>query len=100
MLSARAVKYYLLLITVLSTTIEVTAQLCQGSLGDPIVNITFGSGPNPGAPLAAATSAYSYVQSDCPEDGFYTVRSNTSSCFFNTWFDVGSDHTGNSNGYF
>ncbi len=24
------------------------AQLCEGSLGDPVVNITFGSGGNPG----------------------------------------------------
>ncbi len=50
------------------------AQLCQGSLGDPLVNISFGSGTNPGAPLAAAATGYQFVSGDCPGDGFYTVE--------------------------
>lgn len=76
------------------------AQLCQGSLGDPIVNITFGSGSNPGAPLKAATTSYQYVASDCPNDGFYTVRSNTTACFGNSWHSLQTDHTGDAGGYF
>jgi len=76
------------------------SQLCQGSLGDPIVNNTFGSGSNPGPPLTAATTTYQYVANDCPNDGFYTVRNNTSSCFGNTWHSFTSDHTGDPNGYF
>lgn len=76
------------------------AQLCQGSLGDPIVNITFGAGPNPGSPLTAATTSYQYVANDCPNDGFYTVRNNTTNCFNNSWFSVTADHTGGGNGYF
>ena len=76
------------------------AQLCQGSLGDPLINITFGSGGNPGAPLRAATTSYQYVSTDCPNDGFYTVRNNTNSCFGSTWHTVNSDHTGDPNGYF
>lgn len=79
---------------------QLPAQLCQGSLGDPIVNITFGAGANPGAPLKAATTAYQYVSVDCPNDGFYTVRGNTSSCFGNTWHSLISDHTGDAGGYF
>ena len=77
-----------------------TAQLCQGSLGDPLVNISFGSGTNPGAPLAAAATGYQFVFGDCPGDGFYTVRSNTNSCFGNSWHSLSTDHTGNGNGYF
>lgn len=77
-----------------------SAQLCQGSLGDPIVNTNFGSGANPGPALAAATTTYQYVANDCPGDGFYTVRNNTSSCFGNTWHSFTTDHTGNPNGYF
>jgi len=77
-----------------------SAQLCQGSLGDPIVNITFGSGPNPGPSLSAATTNYQFVSTDCPNDGFYTVRSNTSNCFGSSWHNLNSDHTGNANGYF
>lgn len=76
------------------------AQLCQGSLGDPIVNITFGAGSNPGAPLTAATTAYQYVANDCPNDGFYTVRNSTSACFSNSWYTLQRDHTGDPGGYF
>ena len=86
------------------TSFSTFAQLCQGSLGDPLINITFGSGNNPGPPLAAAATGYQYVANDCPNDGFYTVRGNTTSCFPNagvgTWHSVSSDHTGNSGGYF
>ncbi len=80
--------------------LSIHAQLCQGSLGDPIINTTFGSGPNPGSPLIAATTAYQYVSGDCPGDGFYTVRNSTSSCFGNTWHTLVTDHTGDASGYF
>lgn len=76
------------------------AQLCQGSLGDPVVNITFGSGANPGPQLNAATTSYQFYGSDCPGDGFYTVRNNTANCFSSSWYSVNRDHTGDANGYF
>jgi len=79
---------------------NLNAQLCQGSLGDAIVNITFDAGTNPGAPLQAATTSYQYLSTDCPGDGFYTVRTNTNSCFGNTWHSLSTDHTGDPNGYF
>lgn len=76
------------------------AQLCQGSLGDPIVNITFGAGANPGSPLTAASTTYQYVQADCPNDGFYSVRNSTIGCYGATWHTVNADHTGDPGGYF
>lgn len=76
------------------------AQLCQGSLGPPLVNNTFGAGSNPGSSLAAASTTYQYVTTDCPSDGYYTVRNNTTACFGNSWHSLTSDHTGNANGYF
>jgi gliding motility-associated-like protein len=79
---------------------KLDAQLCQGSLGDPIVNITFGAGANPGPSLKAATTSYQYLSNDCPGDGFYTVRSSTTNCFGSTWHSVGADHSGDPNGYF
>ena len=79
---------------------RLNAQLCQGSLGDPIVNITFGAGTNPGPSLKAATTSYQYVANDCPNDGFYTVRNSSTSCFGSTWHSVTADHTGDPNGYF
>jgi gliding motility-associated-like protein len=93
-------KNYLLLFSALMLFGSVNAQLCQGSLGDPIVNITFGSGSNPGSSLSAAATTYQYVSSDCPGDGFYTVRNSTTACFSNSWYTLNSDHTGNTNGYF
>lgn len=89
---------YVLICFLLSTTLH--AQLCQGSLGDPIVNTTFGSGTNPGPPLAAATTGYQFIFTDCPNDGNYTVRNSTSACFGSTWHSLSADHTGNPNGYF
>ena len=76
------------------------AQLCQGSLGDPIVNITFGSGANPGAPLSAAATNYQFSPNDCPNDGQYTVRNRTDNCFGASWHTLNRDHTGDANGYF
>ena len=77
-----------------------TAQLCQGSLGDPIINITFGNGSNPGPQLLAATTAYQYVPFDCPQDGSYSVRNSTASCFGNSWLTLNTDHTQDGDGYF
>ncbi|HWB25635.1 MAG TPA: PKD domain-containing protein [Chitinophagaceae bacterium] len=74
-------------------------QLCTGSLGDPVVNITFGSGANPGPPLSAATTNYTYVNSACPVNGFYTVLSSGIECNYG-WHVLQHDHTGNPNGYF
>lgn len=76
------------------------AQLCTGSLGDPIVNITFGAGSNPGGALPVTATGYTYTTADCPEDGSYTIRSFTNGCFGSTWHTLSNDHTGNTNGYF
>ena len=92
-------KLIFLIITIIVTS-DLCAQLCKGSLGDPIINITFGAGSNPGAALLAATTSYQYISSDCPSDGFYTVRTNTSNCFGGNWYSLTTDHTGNANGYF
>jgi gliding motility-associated-like protein len=69
------------------------AQLCNGSLGDPVVNITFGSGANSG--IGFTPPGYSFTTSTCPNDGYYTITSSTSGCFNSTWLTVNSDHTGN-----
>ncbi len=76
------------------------AQLCTGSLGDPVVNITFGTGSNPGPALSSNITNYSYVTNQCPSDGFYTIASSTAGCFGNTWHTLTEDHTpGDVNGY-
>src|SRR5580704_1549318 len=76
------------------------AQTCTGSLGDPIVDITFGSGTGFGPPLASGVTNMTYIASQCPEDGYYTIVNSTTGCFSGSWLNVPSDHTGNPNGYF
>ena len=79
----------------------VKAQLCNGSLGDPVVHIDFGKGSGVAPALKAATTTYSYVTTDCPGDGFYTVNNFTTNCFNNTWHSLIEDHTPNdAGGYF
>src|SRR4051812_18999964 len=77
----------------------VIAQQCT-SFGDPVVNITFGAGNNPGPSLRAASTSYSYVTSSCPQDGSYTVTGSTFNCNGSTWQNIGADHTGDPRGYF
>jgi len=94
-----AIKRYFLIFFLLSAFTKLHSQLCNGSLGDPIINITFGSGADPG-PALTTTTNLQYVPFDCPNDGSYTVRSNTSQCFLSSWHNLNSDHTGDANGYF
>ena len=89
----------MLAVLVILSVSKLSAQLCQGSLGDPIVDITFGAGPNPG-PALTTTRNLNFYFNDCPQDGLYTVRNNTSSCHRNTWHTLATDHTGDPNGYF
>jgi len=75
------------------------AVTCTGSLGDPVINQDFGSGSNPGAPLAPGMTTYNYTTNSCPSDGDYAIASNTLGCFGSTWHSVVRDHTGNTNGH-
>jgi gliding motility-associated-like protein len=88
-----------LLILVLGR-VEAQTPTCTGGLGDPIVDITFGSGVGYGPALAPGITNMTYTQNECPEDGYYTIVHSTTGCFGNTWLNVTSDHTGNPNGYF
>jgi gliding motility-associated-like protein len=88
-----------LLIIVLGTAYyKGYAQLCKGSLGDPVVKIDFGAGAatHAGA-LASGTTSYTYTSADFPPDGSYTVE-NTTAGAGNVWWST-TDHTGNTGGY-
>jgi gliding motility-associated-like protein len=79
---------------------QASAQLCNGSLGDPVVNITFGTGSNPGVPLASNVTNYTYIGNTCPNDGYYTIASSSTGCFGSTWHSLSQDHTpDDANGY-
>ncbi len=91
------------LVFLLSTFIPgytVIAQLCQGSLGDPVVNINFGSGTGPASQLPGTLTNYGFVPYSCPADGFYSIGNSSPDCFGDTWHTVAEDHTPNdANGY-
>lgn len=74
------------------------AQLCTGSLGDPIVNIDFGAGTGRGPALGSSVTAYTYRSSGQLGEGQYTIANTTSGLKGNAWH-VSNDHTGNANGY-
>lgn len=65
-------------------------QTCTGNFGDAVVNLDFGSGSNPGS---ISSTNYTYTSSTCPNDGSYTITSNTAGCFGNNWHNVTQDHT-------
>ncbi|MBS1604185.1 MAG: gliding motility-associated C-terminal domain-containing protein [Bacteroidetes bacterium] len=91
---------YAIVITLFLLWHSVGAQTCQGGLGDPIVNISFGSGSGLGPPLASGITNLQYVSYPCPHDGEYTIINETSNCFSGTWLVGLHDHTGDPNGYF
>lgn len=72
------------------------AQSCNGALGDPIINIDFGSGSGRGKPLPLTETDYIYT-SDVMLQGQYSIL-NSSAGFYGQWFNI-TDHTGNANGY-
>ncbi|MBS4064552.1 MAG: gliding motility-associated C-terminal domain-containing protein [Chitinophagaceae bacterium] len=84
------------------------SQVCSGSLGTPIVNVTFGSGSsNPGpqipALLPGATTNYNYANyaTGSPPsviyDGDYALVNQVP--YNPAWYSGSTDHTGNPNGY-
>ncbi len=81
---------------ILFSSISLKAQLCSGSLGAPVVNITFGSGPTSPSNISGFTTTYNYISSSCPPDGSYTIMSSSPYCFGGTWWTLNTDHTANS----
>lgn len=91
----------ILLASIVIVSIRLNAQLCTGSLGDPVATIDFGAGPNPGGPISNVPSTYQYSNLDCPQEGFYAIRNASFSCFSSDWHILAFDHTPNDpTGYF
>lgn len=96
------VRFLIISIVLVCHSLTAVTQVCTGSLGDPVINITFGAGANPGPALPAGTSSYAYTAKDCPGDGEYAIRNLTFLCNSDSWYTVPFDHTpqdGN-NGYY
>lgn len=92
------ISFFWLLLLVSASNLQ--AQVCSGSLGDAVVNISFGAGTALPPPLPGSTTTYNYVTTDCPNDGSYTLISQTSNCFSGSWHNLTEDHTPNdANGF-
>jgi len=91
-------KLFLILISV-TLSFHSFGQTCAGSLGDPVINENFGAGTNPGPPLSSAQTNMTYLNTGCPNDGSYTIATNSGNCFNDAWHFLSQDHTGNPNGY-
>ena len=85
-------KYFLYLLFLVLCSPTVVAQLCTGSLGDPVVKLDFGTGTNShGAALGTGITSYTYSSADFPSDGSYTIEKATNTS--GTWWTT-TDHTG------
>ncbi|MBD1385985.1 gliding motility-associated C-terminal domain-containing protein [Mucilaginibacter rigui] len=87
---------FLLFILLLFAGTVARAQVCTGTLGDPVFTQDFGSPTRTATPIV---TGYTYTSSTCPSDGSYTIANNTSACFGNAWHTVLRDHTGDPGGY-
>lgn len=77
------------------------AQICNGSSGDPIINVTFGTAH---LPLSKTTTSLNYV-GGCPFDtGSYTIQNLIFGCGENkdakSWHMLAGDHTKDQNGQY
>lgn len=92
------VSFLLVIILFLAFGKITKAQTCTGSLGDPIINTTFGSGTGAGSPLNTSVTTLNY-SAVCPGDNSYAIVNNTSTCNAD-WHNVTQDHTGDADGRF
>ncbi|HTJ13661.1 MAG TPA: T9SS type B sorting domain-containing protein [Dinghuibacter sp.] len=99
----------LTLLLILTLPLFCRAQSCQGGLGDPIVQYTFGSGTATYGPaLTAGITNLTYQQSLCPQQsgtnpadgGYAIVHQSGSNCYPGDWLVNVPDHTGDLNGYY
>jgi gliding motility-associated-like protein len=87
-------KTFLLIFFIGFTFIPVSAQLCSGSLGDPIIDITFGTKSEPVKPNGTSLQ----YTGGCPGKQEYTLKNLVFGCGNNTWLTVAGDHTLNVGG--
>ncbi len=87
----RLLRSLILLFLLLSGTVnQLCAQLCTGSLGDPVLKIDFGTGAS-NYPFTAP--GYQLATNTCPNDGQYYITTFQPDCG-RQWHNVRNDHTG------
>lgn len=90
-------KLTVLFFIVLLCSSKVRAQICPGSLGDPVRSFDFGRGPAPFGPSLGIRS-YRYVNSTRVNDGDYAIAQSTRDMNPN-WYEFRNHTPGDPNGY-
>lgn len=86
--------------------IPVQSQVCSGSLGDPVLKMTFGRGPTGPIIPPSSKTGLSYSGSPCVRDGQFSLATFFFGCSPTIWYSpLAGDHTGTSSvaeslGYF
>ena len=73
------------------------AQVCNGVLGKPVLNVDFGVGADRGNALPITETSYLYTSTYAILNKEYTIANNSGG-YYSQWFTT-TDHTGNENGY-
>jgi gliding motility-associated-like protein len=76
---------------------HVAAQLWNGNLGAPVVNVTFGAGPS--EPLPGDATSFTYTKG-CPSEGQYAIEHQLPGCFGDTWTILVGDYTHDFEGHY
>lgn len=87
-------KLYCTLFCLLFFPFALPAQLCNGNLGDPVLNFTFGV---KSSQLPPSVTSFAYA-GGCPDKGKYSVSNFLFGCGDHTWFMLVGDHTHDQDG--
>ncbi|MBC6109880.1 gliding motility-associated C-terminal domain-containing protein [Pedobacter fastidiosus] len=89
----------LLLIILISFNQQLYAQVCTGTLGDPVMGAgtDFGNGTSTFGNAIPANTNYTYI-AGTPDDGQYTIVKSTAG-LNQGWLQDITNHTGDANGY-
>lgn len=92
------IRIFLSLLLILTLNNLLGQQVCTGALGDPVINIDFGSGnSNFSSPLGGNNTNYNFI-SGTPGDGAYTITKNTNG-MRPGWHQISNHTVGDTNGY-
>lgn len=93
--------YYALLVSLsvfFSNPALAQTALCNGSLGDPVINIDFGRGAARHGP-AIPESSLLFQPSGTPRDNWYTIAKSTEGMHPSTWHQIGNHTANDPDGY-
>ncbi|WP_231465562.1 gliding motility-associated C-terminal domain-containing protein [Pedobacter sp. Leaf132] len=99
-MSKRLKSFIFLFLTLIYSNIF-AQEVCKGALGDPVININFGSGSTQFAPpLSTANTNYNYL-AGTPNDGQYTIAKSTNGMYNSTrgWHQIPNHTPNDPNGY-